>query len=201
MLVVPALAADTALDATLKNVEDRYNHIKTLEVYFNETYTAAGQARRTESGLLLLRKPGRMRWEYSEPKGKLFISDGKFLWLYTPTDNRAEKMSLRDTGDMRAPLAFLLGKLNFQKEFHNFQTKSEGDGMHITAEPTAGNLPYSSVEFVIATEYRIQEVKVTGYDRSVLDFVFAREKADPTLDAGLFQFQAPPGTEMVDSEP
>ena len=57
------------------------------------------------------------------------------------------------------------------------------------------------MEFVIAPEYRIREVKVTGYDRSVLNFVFAAEKKDPPLAAGLFRFTAPPGTEMVESEP
>jgi outer membrane lipoprotein carrier protein len=76
----------------------------------------------------MLRKPGRMRWDYSQPKGKLFISDGKFMWLYTPAENRAEKMKLQESDDMRAPLAFLLGKLNFQKEFRNLQARPEGAG-------------------------------------------------------------------------
>ena len=80
-------------------------------------------AKRSESGTLLLRKPGKMRWDYDQPKGKLFVSDGKFLWLYTPEDNRAEKMKLKESDDMRAPLAFLLGKLDFQKEFRNLQAK------------------------------------------------------------------------------
>ncbi len=39
----------------------------------------------------MLRKPGRMRWDYSQPKGKLFVCDGKNLWIYTPADNRAGK--------------------------------------------------------------------------------------------------------------
>ena len=71
----------------------------------------------------MLRKPGRMRWEYSQPKGKLFVSDGKSLWLYTPADNRAEQMKLKESEDMHAPLAFLLGKLNFEKEFRNLRAR------------------------------------------------------------------------------
>ena len=204
MLAVSAFAGDASLDGLLKGVETRYNRAKTLQVLFHEEYTPPGPggapARRSESGRLMLRKPGRMRWDYSQPKGKLFISDGKVMWLYTPAENRAEKMKLQESDDMRAPLAFLLGKLNFQKEFRNLQARPEGAaaGTRITAEPKSGNLPYSAVEFVVTRENRIREVKVTGFDNSILDFTFDEESLDPPLDGKLFQFQAPPGAEVVE---
>ena len=199
LLAVSAFAADAQLDNLLKNVENRYNKAKTLQVLFTERYTPSRDASRTESGTLLLRKPGRMRWDYSQPKGKLFVGDGKYLWLYTPADNRVEKMKLQESEDMRAPLAFLLGKLNFNKEFRNLQAKPEGAGTRITAEPKTENLPYSQVEFVVAPDYSIREVKVTGFDRSILDFVFAEEKVDPSLEAKLFQFQMPPGAHLEEA--
>jgi outer membrane lipoprotein carrier protein len=188
------------LDKLLKNVENRYNKAKTLEVLFNESYTPQGKPQRSESGTLMLRKPGRMRWEYSQPKGKLFVSDGKFLWLYTPADNRAEKMKLQESDDMRAPLAFLLGRLNFDKDFRNLQARPDGAGTRITAEPKTDNLPYTAVEFVVTPDYQIREVKVTGFDNSILAFSFDREKVDPPFGAKLFQFKAPPGAEVVEAE-
>ena len=89
-----------ALDALLKGVETRYNKALTLEVLFHEGYTAPQHPKRTESGTLRLRKPGRMRWDYSDPAGKLFLSDGKNLYLYTPNNKRVEKMKL--TPDRRS---------------------------------------------------------------------------------------------------
>src|SRR5205807_8535487 len=83
LLAVSAFAADPALDTLLKGVETRYNKAKTLQVLFHEDYTPQGRPKRSESGTLLLRKPLRMRWDYEQPKGKLIVSDGKFLWLYT----------------------------------------------------------------------------------------------------------------------
>lgn len=50
------------MNELLKGVENRYNRAQTLQVLFNESYTGPGQPRRTESGKLALRKPGRMRW-------------------------------------------------------------------------------------------------------------------------------------------
>jgi outer membrane lipoprotein carrier protein len=108
-------------------------------------------------------------------------------------------MKLKESDDMRAPLAFLLGKLDFQKEFRNLQAKAEGAGMRITAEPKTDNLPYSAVEFVVDADRRIKVVKVTGFDHSILEFHFEEEKMDPILDAKLFQFQAPKGAQLVEA--
>jgi outer membrane lipoprotein carrier protein len=202
VLAVSAFAGDASLDGLLKGVETRYNRANTLQVLFHEAYTppgpGGGPARRSESGRLMLQKPGRMRWDYSQPKGKLFISDGKFMWLYTPAENRAEKMKLQESDDMRAPLAFLLGKLNFAKEFRNLHARPDGAGTRITAEPKTDNLPYSAVEFVVTAENRIREVKVTGFDNSTLDFTFEEESLNPPLNGKLFQFQAPAGAEVVE---
>ena len=58
------------MNELLKGVENRYNRAQTLQVLFNEAYTGPGQPRRTESGKLALRKPGRMRWDYAKPAGE-----------------------------------------------------------------------------------------------------------------------------------
>lgn len=200
LFAVSAFGADPHLNDVLKQVENRYNRAKTLQVLFTEQYTPPGSIRRTEGGLLLLRKPGRMRLDYTEPKGKLAVSDGKYLWLYTPDTHRAERAKLDELTDLRAPLAFLLGKLHFEKEFRNIESHPDGSDIRITAEPKNENLPYSMVEFVVTPDYHIRQVKVTGFDHSILDFAFQDEKLDPALDAKLFQFQPPPGAQVETSE-
>ncbi len=137
-----------------------------------------------------------MRWDYTSPAGKLFLSDGKSLWLYTPGNNRVEKMKMKESDDMRVPLAFLLGKLNFAKEFQNIQAAPDPAGTRLTAEPRSANLPYTKVEFVVSPEDQIRQVVVTGYDRSILEFTFDQERLNPALDAKLFRFEMPPGAEL-----
>lgn len=198
LVALSGFAAEPSTEALLKGVEARYNKAKTLEVLFNETYTPIGSPARAETGKLLLRKPGRMRWDYTQPKGKLFVSDGKDIWLYTPSDNRVVKRKLRESEDMRAPLAFLLGKLDFSKEFRNIVARPEGADTRITAETKTDNLPYSSVEFLVTRESRIREVKVKGLDNSLLAFVFDQEKVNPPADSNLFKFKAPPGAKVLE---
>src|SRR4051794_39717381 len=81
-------AADLDVSRTLKGVEERYNRTQSLQLAFTETYQQQGRMR-VEKGDLFLRKPGRMRWQYTAPAGKLFLSDGKFIYSYSPQDNRA----------------------------------------------------------------------------------------------------------------
>lgn len=187
---------DAPLNAVLKDIENRYNHAKTLQVLFTEQYTPKGRIQQTESGTLVLRKPGRMRWEYTQPKGKLVVSDGSFLYIYTPEVNQAKKWKLSDSlaQEMEAPLAFLLGKLHFDKEFKNLQSHPEGSDLRITGEPKDPNLPYLSVDFVVTSQNQIRKLRIVLPDYT-LEFVFTMEKMDPPLNAKLFDFQLPAGAQ------
>ena len=141
-----------------------------------------------------------MRWQYTTPEGKLFLSDGKEVYLYTPDDHRAEKSKLKESEDMRAPLAFLLGKLNFEKEFKSFELRPDGAETWIVAQPKSANLVYSKVEFLATPQGEIQKVNVTGQDQSTLDFTFSNEQLNPPLAASMFAFHAPPGVQVVEAE-
>src|SRR5450631_648326 len=127
-----ARAAEIDVPRTLHGIEDRYNRTQTLQLSFTESYQQ-GARTRVEKGELFLRKPGRMRWQYTAPAGKLFVSDGKFMYSYEPQDNRAEKMKLKEADDLRAPLAFLLGKLHFADDFREFRARPDDGGVYITA--------------------------------------------------------------------
>ena len=140
-LALPGLPeTDPALRQLLRNIENRYNHAQSIKLDFSEVYAGTRRPVQKESGVLYLRKPSRMRWEYTMPEGKIFLSDGKDVYLYTPDDRRAEKSKLKESEDMRAPLAFLLGKLDFDKEFKSFEVRKDGAQSWIVAQPKSANL-------------------------------------------------------------
>lgn len=159
---------------------------------------STGHPVQTESGVLYLRKPGRMRWEYTSPPGKLFLSDGKDIFQYTPDDPQAIRSKLKESEDMRAPLAFLLGKLNFEKDFKSFQTVADPAGTWIVAEPKSENLAYTAVEFLASPDGEIHQVRITGQDRSRLDFTFSHEQLNAPVSAAMFAFHAPAGVQIVE---
>jgi outer membrane lipoprotein carrier protein len=193
-------AADKNIDELLKRVENRYNHAQSLKLDFSETYTGGRSPAQNEAGVLYLRKPGRMRWEYRNPEGKIYVSDGKDVFLYTPDDRRAEKSKLKNSEDMRAPLAFLLGRLDFGKEFKSFRARPEGSDTWIAAQAKSDDLAYTRVEFLATQEGEIRRVRVTGQDQSKLDFTFSNEQLNVPLAPAMFTFHPPPGVQIVEGE-
>jgi outer membrane lipoprotein carrier protein len=180
-------------------VQSRYNAARTLSVNFTEQYGILGHERVPESGTLTLRKQGKMRWDYTRPAGKVFVSDGKNVFLYTAGDNRVEKVPLKDTEDMRAPLAFLLGRLDMKKEFGGFAVRDGEAGTWLDASAKSERVPYKNVEMLIAPDGEISRLRVVGRDESLLSFSFSNEKINPPVDDQVFRFTIPPGAEVVNS--
>lgn len=195
----PGLVAGQELTSVLKAVESRYNRAQAIQVLFEQTFTSQGRPQRRESGELFLRKPGRMRWEYSIPPGKLFVSDGKLMYLYSPANNRVERMRVKESDDLRAPLGFLLGRLDFWRDFQRFVSQPEGQDLRIVAQPRSDRAPYQEVEFVVTPARQIRYLKIRGQDHSVMEFRFSNERINPALSESLFRFVPPPGAEMVDA--
>jgi outer membrane lipoprotein carrier protein len=183
------------LQRTLKGVEDHYNKVRTLQVKFTETYSSKGRPH-SDSGMLYLRKPGKMRWEYAS--GQLFVSDGKFIFSYYPEEHRAEKMSMKETDDLRAPLAFLLGEVNFERDFGEYHTKPDQGGALITALPKSDKFPYTEVTFATRADFTIRRLEVKLQTSDVIVFTFDAEKQNPLLTDALFQFTPPQGVVVED---
>ena len=80
--------------------------------------------KRVESGTLLLQKPGRMKWEYNVPPGKLFVLDGKFAWFYSAGDPQVQRIPAKELDDLRSPLRFLLGHTELEKELNNLTARA-----------------------------------------------------------------------------
>ena len=200
LLAAFGLAAQAReLNEVLKAVEQRYNRASTLQVHFEQRYLSQGRAQRVEAGELTLRKPGRMLWKYTHPAGKIFISDGKWLWFYSPQENRAERSKLKEADDFRAPLAFLLGKLDFKRQFANFEFKAGEGEVTLVAYPTGDRMPYTRVEFTITPDNVIRRLLVTGVDATVMEFLFSIERLNPPVDDVRFRFTPPPGAEVVEA--
>jgi outer membrane lipoprotein carrier protein len=127
----------------------------------------------------------------------LFVSDGHNVYLYTANDNRVEQSKLKASQDMRAPLAFLLGKLDMKKEFRSFETKPAQNGTYLLAEAKNHRVPYGKVQMLIGQNFEIKDLTVDGRDGSVLHFSFRGEVVNPVIADQEFHFVPPPGADVV----
>jgi len=205
---VPAVASfslDAGLENLLRGVENRYNHLKTLRLHFQQTYRQGPQIVREEAGTLYLRKPAQMRWEYDNPEPKLFLAEGKRLTLYVPEENRVTETEVANSDDLRSPLRFLLGGLRFQKEFQQIERAPEAPPIEsgdivIKAIPKLMQNRLESVELEISPQYQIRRMILKEPGGVQTEFRFSDEEADLHLAPELFHFQPPKGTEVIKGE-
>ena len=98
--IVTPLRAQTDVHAIASKVDARYDQMHSLEARFTETYSGAGLTR-TESGTLLLKKPGKMRWDYDQPRPKLFVTDGRTAWFYVLGERQVCCILVKQLDDLR----------------------------------------------------------------------------------------------------
>jgi len=101
---------------TIANLLEHYYHnAKTLRAVFLERYTEGHKDSRVESGTVYFKRPGLMRWEYDSPEKKLFLVDGKTAWFYVPYDHTVTKAPVKESYDLRTPLALLTDKVDLSR--------------------------------------------------------------------------------------
>ena len=73
--------------------------------------------RATERGTVLIKKPGMMRWTYTEPEPKEFVSDGVKLYWYVPQDRQVIVGTVPAGEDATSPILFLTGRGRLSRDF------------------------------------------------------------------------------------
>ncbi len=194
--VAPAYAQK--LDDVISGIELRYNSMATMQSEFSQELLYAGARRDYSAGTLKLRRPQKMRWDYSSPKGRLLIGDGFWLRMYNPLTNQVRTVEMAPNADMRAPLGFLLGRMDIRRQFRNPRLATIESRPALVAAGLKGTEVYREVEFFYSpNSYTLNRLRVHGRDDSITDFKFWNEKRNPPLDESLFVFEAPAGAEIL----
>src|SRR5262245_37414660 len=90
LLVAPVVVAAESLDEILREIEAAYGRMTDLRADFTQTaFNKSLNQTIPAKGTVYLKKGGKLRWEFTEPTPQEIISDGKKLWVYTPTLNQA----------------------------------------------------------------------------------------------------------------
>jgi outer membrane lipoprotein carrier protein len=201
VLLVSSSPAQPDVHAIADKVDQRYNHLQTLEAQFSETYSGAGMTR-TESGTLTLKKPGRMRWDYDQPRPKMFLTDGQTAWFYVPGERQVRRALVKQLDDLRSPLRYLLGKTKLEKEFTGLSIASgqkplyDGDiVLQGIPKGLADRVANSLLE--VDPDGLIRRIVVDQMDGSVTEFRFLQQKENVQIADQHFRFTPPPGVEVV----
>jgi outer membrane lipoprotein carrier protein len=203
LLLLPVMgAAQTWKDpeALAGALQARYQNVRDFTADFVQSYR--GGVLRTETrerGTVAVKKPGRMRWVYTSPERKEFISDGQKMYSYIPEDRQVMVSDVPAGNEAPTPVLFLAGKGDLVKDFTAASAPSPVSGavgLKLTPRRSEPEYEYLIVAVDPAT---LQIRALTTRDRqggeSTLRFENLQEnKGIPDKD---FAFRIPRGVDVI----
>ena len=194
-------AQQPSVHAIAQRVDQHYNQLRSLRAAFVETYSGLG-INRTESGTLLLLKPGRMCWDYSSPSGKLFLLDGKYAWSYTQGDAQIQRIPAKQLDDLRSPLRFLLGHTQLEKELTGLTLAPAANGQFtLTGQVKGQQQRIARIALTVTAAGSITAIEIEEADGALTRFLFTNEQPNAAVPDSAFHFTPPKGVPVVDALP
>jgi outer membrane lipoprotein carrier protein len=199
-LLLPVRSHAQSAEQLAQRVDKYYNGLHSLRVSFKETFRGMGMDRQ-ESGTLLLRKPGKMHWSYSQPAGKVFLLDGKYAWFYSPGDAQVERVAASQLDDLRSPLRFLLGHTQLQKELSGLSLTTTAEGMELSGVPKGMENRVQKIVLGVNADGVIRSMQIQETDGAVTVFTFTDSVPNAPAPDAEFVFKVPAGVGVIDGLP
>lgn len=211
-LLVPAIAgfAQTAppasADALARNIQTKYDRVSDFSADFVHSYRGGVlKQQATERGQLMVKKPGKMRWEYTSPEKKTFVSDGHKLYSYIPQDKQVMVSKMPPDDQAPAPALFLTGRGNITRDFvvaFDKVAEAAPGTLAIRLTPKKHEPEYNSLTLVVQPDTFNLSMLVTvdpQGGRSV--FTFTNLKENVGLADNQFVFKMPRGVDVMTNAP
>jgi outer membrane lipoprotein carrier protein len=184
-------------------VQTRYDRTAHLRARFRqETRLQGFDQVQTGEGQLWILKPGMMRWDYTQPERQTIIANGEALWIYLPADRQVIRDQVNHSLGTRTPALFLAGQARLTELFTatGVSTRGPGEGglLQLELTPKAGALPYGQVQLGIdPSSYLVKSVRLVDALGNITTMWFSDIDTEGPVDPSLFQFQVPPGVEVI----
>jgi outer membrane lipoprotein carrier protein len=189
-----AATADPAAAELARKVQTFYEQTRDLEVRFQQTYTYAGFGRRqVSSGVLRVKKPGMMRWDYEKPARKTIAVKGSRLVQYEPEENQAYVDEKFDASAMSAAVTFLLGKGDLAREF----SLSRGEGGALLLRPKEPDPRVESIALTVGPEGEVTATRVVDGSANVNELRFTDPRRNRSIPDAAFEVKLPKDVHRV----
>ena len=194
----------------VSRIQQQYEATRKLQADFDQENHLRSLGRVTRSrGRIHLNKPGKIRAEYLEPEKQIVVSNGKRLWIYTPRLKQVIVSDLGGPGRAPVPLLFLAGKGNLRRDFL-VTLLDEGvpprkGGVWRAGQPHRLSLkskhPGSGFQKMWleadAESYQITGIEYSDVLGNKTRILFSRLREGVSVSPGLFEFDIPPGVEVL----
>ncbi len=198
----PAAKSGPTASEVLDGIQALYESTEDYQATFQQVYKnkLMGETR-TSSGKVYIKRPGQMRWEYTKPNQKLFVSDGKTLWVYEAEANQVYKQDLASS-DLPTAITFLMGKGNLKKDFDYKLIENEKASKKglivIELVPKKPATQYKKLLFMVDGEtFAVKRTIIVDHTGSTNSMRFDKVKTNQGIKAKKFKFKMPKGATLV----
>ncbi len=194
----------SALGATeiVARLQTRYQETQGFQADFvQEVESASFGYTLTSQGRVFFKKPGKMRWDFSQP-AQLFISDGVFFWFYQAAENQVVRTPFHQAFQSHTPISFLtgVGRLEDDFEISLQDTATETYVLHLTSKHDAD--PVGRLTLAVdPVTFDIVRATVSDPLGNITRLQFTNITRNISLPDSLFQFTIPAGVDVVEPLP
>jgi outer membrane lipoprotein carrier protein len=198
-----AAASNPAIDKLVAKMQERYDSVSDYRARFTQQYTYSATGReRTSTGEILIKKPGRMRWNYEKPDPSLWLATGSTFVMYDPEAKQAFKQDLK-ASQLPAAVAFLMGKGKLSDEFEVSLAKElpygNPDDIRLSLKPKRAQSTYRSIYFVVdPRSYLVRQSVLINAQGDINAITFTDPQLNTKIPDDTFRWKAPPGTREIE---
>ena len=203
LLATSSLGAQApTADAVARDLQRKYDRVTDFSANFIHSYRGGVlKQQATERGTLLVKKPGKMRWEYTSPEKKLFVADGHKIYSYIPQDRQVIVGTMPRDEHAPTPALFLTGKGDLTRDFTAVFDKvpeAQPGSTALKLTPKRREPEYESLTLVIDPQTLALQMLITidaQGGRSA--FTFSNLKENVGLADSQFVFKMPRNVDVV----
>ncbi len=188
-------------DELAGRIQARYDGIRDFEAEFVQSYQGGLlRTKTTEQGTVAIKRPGRMRWVYTKPERKEFVSNGTRIYSYLPADKQVIVAPV-PAEDHTTPALFLTGRghlvRDFTASFAEIPEAAAGTlGLRLVPKREDPEIE-SLLLGVDATTLQIRHLVAADRQGGRSTFLFKNVKENRGLSDTLFEFQIPRGVDVI----
>ena len=189
-------------ESLAQDLQRKYDRVTDFSADFVHSYRGGVlKQQATERGTLLVKKPGKMRWEYTAPEKKLFVSDGHKIYSYIPQDRQVVVGTMPRDDQAPTPALFLTGKGNLTRDFNAVFDKvsdAPAGSLALKLTPKRREPEYESLTLVVDPKtLGLQMLITVDAQGGRSAFTFSNLKENVGVTDNQFVFKMPRNVEVV----
>jgi outer membrane lipoprotein carrier protein len=181
-------------------LQKKYDAIRDFTADFvQESEGGLLRKKQTERGVVQVKKPGKMRWDYKAPEPKVFVSDGRRIYLHVPADNQVIITPVPEQDQATTAVLFLVGKGNLARDFTvSYAEGGNADTYVLKLQPKLPERDYDWLQIEIDRRtLQIQSLSAADVQGGRSTFRFSNFKENAGLSDKTFEFKIPRGADVT----